>query len=108
MTLRSNCLTLKESRFKFQVIHVLFTSILWDALKKEDLILSIRNNIESKYNLQLEKKKANRTTNVRINGDSVLMPRLPIPMQARPSIVFIYNQREEKNSRKINVSLKYL
>lgn len=51
MTLRSNCLTLKESRFKFQVIHVLFTSILWDALKKEDLILSIRNNIESKYNL---------------------------------------------------------
>lgn len=107
MTLRSNCLTLKESRFKFQVIHVLFTSILWDALKKEDLILSIRNNIESKYNLQLE-KKTNRTTNVRINGDSVLMPRLPIPMQARPSIVFIYNQREEKNSRKINVSLKYL
>lgn len=55
MTLRSNWLTLKESRFKFQVIHVLFTSILWDALKKEDLILSIRNNIESKYNLQLEK-----------------------------------------------------
>lgn len=85
----------------------MFTSILWDALKKEDLILSIRNNIESKYNLQLE-KKPNRTTNVRINGDSVLMPRLPIPMQARPSIVFIYNQREEKNSRKINVSLKYL
>lgn len=48
MTLRSNCLTLKESRFKFQVIHALFTLILWDALKKEDLILSIRHNIESK------------------------------------------------------------
>lgn len=72
MTLRSNCLTLKESRFKFQVIHVLFTSILWDALKKEDLILSIRNNIESKYNLQLEKKPQTEQQMLELMGTAYL------------------------------------